>query len=174
MRLSRTHGYCCVTLLGRPRYQVHRLVLAAFVGPCPVGYQCAHLNNVRDDNRVENLAWVTPKENISHKWLHGTMPAGDKSWSRLHPERLARGDRNGARLHPESRPRGAGHWSHLHPEWQPRGVGHGMAKLTEADIVAIRAARAAGEICRTIAERHGVSKSTIHLIDKGKIWTHVP
>ena len=42
---------------------VHRLVLEAFVGPRPAGYQCDHINAVRDDNRLVNLRWVTAKEN---------------------------------------------------------------------------------------------------------------
>lgn len=51
---------------------IHRLVLEAFVGPCPDGYHTAHLNGIRSDNRLENLAWVTPIVNQSHKKVHGT------------------------------------------------------------------------------------------------------
>lgn len=42
---------------------VHSLVLEAFVGPRPEGYECDHINTVRDDNRLENLRWVTKGEN---------------------------------------------------------------------------------------------------------------
>lgn len=42
---------------------VHALVLTAFVGACPDGFQCDHANTVRVDNRLENLRWVTPREN---------------------------------------------------------------------------------------------------------------
>ena len=58
---------------------VHRLVATAFHGPCPNGYECAHLNGIRDDNRAENLKWVSKKENHSHKWLHGTQQAGERN-----------------------------------------------------------------------------------------------
>jgi NUMOD4 motif-containing protein/HNH endonuclease len=52
---------------------VQRLVLNAFVGPAPSPqHQSAHLNGKPYDNRVENLQWVTPKENSSQKILHGT------------------------------------------------------------------------------------------------------
>lgn len=44
-------------------FRVHRLVLAAFVGPCPEGMECRHLNGVHTDNRLENLAWGTQEEN---------------------------------------------------------------------------------------------------------------
>lgn len=46
--------------------KVHRLVLEAFVGPCPDGMEAMHLNNVRDDNRLSNLAWGTRRENVRH------------------------------------------------------------------------------------------------------------
>lgn len=61
-------------------FLVHRLVMLAFVGECPEGLEVAHLNGVRDDNRLENLAYVTPKENRSHKVMHGTNigPRGEK------------------------------------------------------------------------------------------------
>jgi hypothetical protein len=50
----------------RKTYRVHRLVASAFIGECPVGYEVNHLNGVKDDNRVCNLQYVTPKENTRH------------------------------------------------------------------------------------------------------------
>lgn len=50
---------------------VHRLVLETYVGPCPEGMQCRHLNGVRTDNRLDNLCWGTPKENMQDRELHG-------------------------------------------------------------------------------------------------------
>lgn len=44
---------------------VHRLVIETFVGPPPFeGAQCRHLNDVKADNRVENLAWGSGAENM--------------------------------------------------------------------------------------------------------------
>ena len=44
-------------------YQVHRLVANAFI-PNPNNYPVIdHINTIRDDNRVENLRWVTHSEN---------------------------------------------------------------------------------------------------------------
>ena len=47
-------------------FAVHRIVLDTFVGPKPAGYECDHINGVRDDNRLENLRWVTPRENSAN------------------------------------------------------------------------------------------------------------
>jgi|SRR5712664_341592 len=48
-------------------YQVHKLVLLAFVGPCPEGLQVRHLNGIPDDNHLENLVYGTPKENMKDR-----------------------------------------------------------------------------------------------------------
>jgi hypothetical protein len=45
---------------------VHRLVIGAFVGPCPDGFQVNHKNGDKRDNRIENLEYLTPGENIQH------------------------------------------------------------------------------------------------------------
>jgi hypothetical protein len=56
---------------------VHRLVLDAFVGPCPSGHESAHANGDRSDNRLANLRWATHEENCKDKFAHGTQPVGE-------------------------------------------------------------------------------------------------
>lgn len=56
----------------RKRYLVHRLVLETFVGPCPPGMECRHLNGIRTDNRLCNLKWDTRQNNIDDQIKHGT------------------------------------------------------------------------------------------------------
>ena len=51
---------------GEKDYLVHRLVLEAFVGPCPEGKECDHINRKKADNRVVNLRWVTRSENMKN------------------------------------------------------------------------------------------------------------
>ncbi len=58
---------------------VHRLVLEAFVGPCPVGMQCRHLDGDPHNNRINNLCWGTPDENHVDKVRHGTSPVGERN-----------------------------------------------------------------------------------------------
>lgn len=58
---------------GAVRYAyVHRLVLESFVGPCPDGMQCRHLNGNAADNRLENLRWGTASEDNHDRVRHGT------------------------------------------------------------------------------------------------------
>jgi hypothetical protein len=56
----------------RKRY-VHRLVLEAFVGPCPPGMIACHNNGVPTDNRARNLRWDTPAGNAQDSIGHGTI-----------------------------------------------------------------------------------------------------
>ena len=46
--------------------RVHRLVMAAFNGPCPAGEEVNHKNGVKDDNRLSNLEYVTHAYNSLH------------------------------------------------------------------------------------------------------------
>lgn len=67
--LVRHHGYLYVCLFGAPgerfNFRVSRLVLTTFVGPCPNGYQACHFpDDDRANNRLANLRWDTPKENL--------------------------------------------------------------------------------------------------------------
>ena len=64
-------------MINRKKVYVHRLVLNAFVGPCPAGHECHHINGNRSDNRLENLRWVTRKENQQHRVAHGTHNRGE-------------------------------------------------------------------------------------------------
>lgn len=54
-------------------FAVHRLVLDAFVGPCPEGMEGCHNNGDPWDNRVENLRWDTHRNNMRDSMRHGTF-----------------------------------------------------------------------------------------------------
>lgn len=52
--------------------KVHRVVLEAFVGPCPDGMEALHINGDSLDNRSSNLRWGTHAENLQDMIAHGT------------------------------------------------------------------------------------------------------
>lgn len=58
---------------------VHRLVLEAFVGACPGGMMCRHLDGNPRNNFVDNLRWGTMKENAQDAKLHGTNRLGESN-----------------------------------------------------------------------------------------------
>lgn len=77
---DKTQEYLRVTLYingKRIDKPVHQLVLLAFKGPRPEGYESCHLNGIPSDNKEENLKWGTKEENASHKILHGTRIIGE-------------------------------------------------------------------------------------------------
>lgn len=66
------HGY--LRIVGRRQGLVHKYVLEAFRGPKPTPtHQCAHNDGNRQNNKIENLRWATPRENNADKKLHGTQ-----------------------------------------------------------------------------------------------------
>lgn len=152
------NGYVYVKV-GRRKRSIHRLVLEAFVGPCPEGCEAAHLNGLRGDNRAENLAWKTPTLNYQDKVAHGTAPIGDHAPARLHPATVARGERHGSRTHPER---------------LKRGEAQHLAKLTAALVTEIRRAWTGGESMTSLAKRYDVNRRTIANVCSGETWRHVP
>jgi len=64
--------HVCFKVDGRVKcFMRHRLVAAAFIGPRPDGMQVNHKNGVKDDNRVENLEYLTPSQNVKHSFRIG-------------------------------------------------------------------------------------------------------
>ena len=77
-------GYLTVSLYGKRKrtYAIHRLVLMAFVGPCPPRHEACHRNGKKQDNRLANLYWGTRLDN-------------EKDMKRLGEKNTPRGERQG-------------------------------------------------------------------------------
>lgn len=62
------YGYPMVSLRkdgGKKGYGIHTLVYSAFVGAIPPGMQVNHINEIKTDNRLENLNLMTPEKNCN-------------------------------------------------------------------------------------------------------------
>ena len=66
------------------REKPHQLVAFAFLGPRPEGKQINHKNGHKNDNRVENLEWVTHAENGRHAARMGLL----YTWKALQQAKL--------------------------------------------------------------------------------------
>jgi len=63
---------------GKHSMRVHKLVLTAFVGPCPAGMECRHLDSNPTNNHLSNLQWASHVTNEADKVPRGTAPIGVK------------------------------------------------------------------------------------------------
>lgn len=70
-------GYMRVGL-GNRGHLAHALVLAAFVGPRPVGLDACHNDGNRLNNHADNLRWDSRTNNHADKRQHGTQQRGEE------------------------------------------------------------------------------------------------
>ena len=70
----------------RKRTPVHRLVLIAFRGAPKKYHETRHLNGLRSDNTIGNLAWGTCSENRIDKERHGTGIGGESNNGNVLPK----------------------------------------------------------------------------------------
>jgi hypothetical protein len=73
------NGYSKVKLSAPALYpNVHVLVLKAFMGDRPYGAVARHLNDIKTDNRLSNLAWGTASENAKDAKRNGKLLHGER------------------------------------------------------------------------------------------------
>lgn len=156
---SDSDGYLQVNLFGpngKRTVKIHRAVCDAFHGPRPSGdHEVAHGDGARQNNRSENLRWATRKENAADRDLHGRTVRGDTHPARTKPGYLPTGDNHHWRRNPPLHSSGENHWG---------------ARLTEADVRAIRADPRKGV---EIAAAHQITPTSVSNIKSRKTWKHV-
>ena len=82
LKTANSRGYRIVPLNRRPRkpevWAVHILVAKAFIDGYQKGLHVNHIDFDTTNNRVENLEWVTPKQNIEHTIKAGRKKVGSQ------------------------------------------------------------------------------------------------
>jgi len=181
---------------------IHRLVAEAFLGlqPSP-DHEVNHKNGIRDDNRVENLEWVTRSQNLKHAYRTlGVEPRNlrgeDIGNSRLTYQEVRQlrrlymsGEYTQAELarrfgvsqstvsrtiRGETWKDAAGPCSRTNPR-PALGERCGNARLERNDVIKIRKLYATGEHTQVeLGEMFGVTHPTISNIINRKTWKHVP
>ncbi len=123
---------------------IHRLVSEAFLEKNDESLQVNHKNYIRTDNRIENLEWVTQKENIAH------------SYKRLSPRR---GSRNRC-LNPAIKV-------------MPRGEGHHKSKLKDCEAWLVKKLAFDGLPKSQIAKMFRISRCCASDIARGYRRKHI-
>lgn len=140
-------GYHVVNLCQQGLYtrkSVHSLVALTFIGERPDGYQINHKDGNKINNRVENLEYVTPRDNSHHAIATGLWPMGSEHWTRRRPHRVAHGERAN------------------------------KSNLTEQDVKLIRSRyKAGGCTQRSLAKEYGVTQRAIWQIVSYTNWRHL-
>lgn len=80
-------GYHRVALVDEKKnsktYFIHNLVTYYFIGIKDKGIQVRHLDGNKNNNKLSNLKYGTPKENAQDKLLHGTKCDGEKNGNHI-------------------------------------------------------------------------------------------
>lgn len=191
-----THGYLQVSLYRNgeesPR-AVHRLVLEAFVGPCPPGMECRHGENGKLDNRASQLCWGTKSDNCGPDKIRddvinwgerngmAKLTEGDITEIRhlyaTGETQKSIGQRYGVAGGAIGKIVRNQRWTHVEGAIEPRDPGprpageeHWGAKLTRPIVDECKRRFAAGETQTALAREFGVSISAMHLAVRGKNW----
>jgi hypothetical protein len=153
------NGYGRLSLPGhrtkRLSVGVHRLSYVLHFGPISDSDCVLHHCDNPPCIRPDHLFIGTQQDNVADRTQKG------RGWSYF-------------KAYPERRPRGAKHHTHKRPEAVARGERQGSAKLTDQQVLEIRARYATGAVSlRALARQYGLGSSQIYRIIQRKSWAHL-
>jgi DNA-binding CsgD family transcriptional regulator len=189
-------GYNQVTLYldgDKINCRVHRLVTSVFLGDSDL--QVNHIDGVKTNNCLENLEYVTSKENHEHAIRTGLMPLGSlRPFAKLIEEdvvtikRLMMRGLSDQEISEKvntvtatiSKIRQGKRWKHVLPELNvPRSSkqtsenSRGKRKLTAEEVLEIRNLYEDGKSLAEIGRSFKVHSGTIDAIVKRKTWKNI-
>lgn len=190
---ANSDGYHCLYLSNdgiKGLFTVHKLVLLGFIGACPDGMECCHGNNIRIDNRLENLRWDTQVANQADRIIHGTAIRGEKHKRAVLTDAIAKAIHSDYSTGNYTRNRLAKKydvsylavkeflsgrsWQHLNLpplKW----IRKGGAKLNASEVKEIRRLREENNYThQQLANMFLVARRTITSILSGKNWSSLP
>lgn len=184
-------GHLAISLaLGGDRFRglAHRLILEAFVGPCPEGMECCHNDGNPTNNRLSNLRWDTRQGNVNDTVAMDRVPRGSRSklarfteddlaeMIRLRQERVPIKEvaaRFGTNESYVSSLVSGRHWKHV-PRPEPQRLIPSNSQLNREIVDEIRRLRSSGVSVREIAARTGIKAHTVHSVVYYRVWKDVP
>jgi len=165
----------------KKRIRVHVLVLESFVGPRPDGYDARHLNDIKADNRLCNLAWGTRRQNIEDKARNGHLLYGESHGCAYLTEQMVKAIRLDAASGCHQKTISEKYnipastiqaivrgtiWKHI-PEIIP------VTKLTKKEVLFLRKKCADGESIKQLAIAAKINQSTLRSIIRGYSYKNI-
>lgn len=101
LKPANSNNYMIVALTKNKKRKtclVHRLVYEAINGKIPTGYEIDHINGIKNDNRIENLRCVTPKENKNNPNTKPKHDAANRANSKKFCKRVLELDINNGNI----------------------------------------------------------------------------
>lgn len=147
---SKGYGRLCFNYRTR---KAHRIAWELAHGPIPQALFVCHHCDTPACVRPSHLFLGTHAQNMADMVAKARGTNGDRHWTRRYPERVVRGPR---------------------PYLIRHGEEHATAKLTEAQVRAIRAEYVPYKVSYTkLGAKYGVSSQQIRNIVRRKAWTHI-
>lgn len=179
---NHNHGYKSVVLYngdsGRT-WLIHRLVAEAFIPNPDNKPDVNHKNGNKADNRVENLEWVTCKENSIHavnvlgKLRRGALSDSDIERIRndKRQQHVIAGEYGLCQTEVSQIQIGKAYKYAPGPIREPSYIRTRQRKLSQSDVLDILSSNETGV---ALARKYNVAASTIHKIRKGQRYKEVP